>query len=325
MSKPILGLILVALTTLAACSKPPECGEEQVTSLLKQIAAESVQVDERPAAARTSELPKVAIAISTVTKEGYDKDAEKWACRGKVSVQVPAATLSALNSHLQFLEKRANPSPEEKANQALVRAMGLGFAVDEALRLHPLELQLTSVYEARNWRPLTPADFEALVTFTSQWEQGSKDRLIVSAQGLQQLRLYPDAVQAAYLRQDELIRQNVTEVMNALALCKTAVAEAYAVGGSESIRANKWGCEEQAKLPDSVASLSTSANGVISVVAKNVHPDVDNKTLTLAPADNTGTPLTYPPKEPLNPPRWICGGQGTTIPAKFLPAACRPA
>lgn len=86
--------------------------------------------------------------------------------------------------------------------------------------------------------------------------------------------------------------------------------------------ANDWGCESTGSTSKYVKSIQTDANGIVTVKAQGIgDANIDDKDVTLIPADASGASVTYAPGVAIN--RWICGGTGTTVLAKFLPGSCR--
>jgi type IV pilus assembly protein PilA len=120
--------------------------------------------------------------------------------------------------------------------------------------------------------------------------------------------------------QDYTIRSKMSEVILAMAACRTSIAEVYQTGGSPP-GAGNWGCEGVSTRY--VASLATDTNGKVSITVRNINADVNTKVVTMIPmasatlfADTTtdmGAGLWG----------WLCGGAGTTVDKKFLPSSCR--
>lgn len=120
--------------------------------------------------------------------------------------------------------------------------------------------------------------------------------------------------------QDYTIRSKMSEVILAMAGCRTSIAEVYQ-SGSTPPGAGNWGCE--GITTHYVASLATDANGKVSITVQNINSDVNSKVVTMIPmasatlfADTTtdmGAGLWG----------WLCGGAGTTVDKKFLPSSCR--
>ena len=124
--------------------------------------------------------------------------------------------------------------------------------------------------------------------------------------------------------QDYTKRAKVSELILAASACRTTITEVYQSGSQTTVNENQWGCEATTNAPSKyVASVTTNANGAITVTAaaSGIGPGVDGKVLTLVPANSAGAALSYTPGTTIN--RWICGGTGTTIEAKFLPGSCR--
>jgi type IV pilus assembly protein PilA len=120
--------------------------------------------------------------------------------------------------------------------------------------------------------------------------------------------------------QDYMVRSKMSEVILALAGCRTSIAEVYQSGGTAP-GAGNWGCE--GVTTRYVASLATDANGKVSITVRNINVNVDTKVLTMIPmaspvlfadtATDMGAGLYG----------WLCGGAGTTVDKKYLPSSCR--
>jgi type IV pilus assembly protein PilA len=122
--------------------------------------------------------------------------------------------------------------------------------------------------------------------------------------------------------QDYTKRAKMSEVILAASACRTTITEVYQSGSQTTVAANAWGCESTSSTSKYVRSIQTDVNGKVTVEAQGVgDSNIDGKVVTLIPADGTGTALTYTPGVAIN--RWICGGAGTTVLAKFLPGSCR--
>jgi type IV pilus assembly protein PilA len=124
--------------------------------------------------------------------------------------------------------------------------------------------------------------------------------------------------------QDYTKRAKMSEVILAASACRTTVTEVYQTGSQTTVGVNNWGCESTTSTSKYVASITTDANGKVSVTAQNIDKDnIDGKVVTLTPYDATPAPLTYAPGVAIN--RWICGAtsDGTSVVAKYLPGSCR--
>jgi type IV pilus assembly protein PilA len=122
--------------------------------------------------------------------------------------------------------------------------------------------------------------------------------------------------------QDYTKRAKMSEVILAASACRTTITEVYQSGSQTTVAANAWGCESTTSTSKYVKSIQTDVNGIVTVKAQNIDAtNIDDKDVTLIPADANGTALTYTPGIAIN--RWICGGAGTTVLAKYLPGSCR--
>ena len=126
--------------------------------------------------------------------------------------------------------------------------------------------------------------------------------------------------------QDYTKRAKVSEVVLAASSCRTSITESYASGNS--FAGGNWGCEASATggVTKYVTSIETDDDGVITVTAQGVGDSgIDGKKVTLIPfhdataekdvstAGHLGTTIF----------KWVCGGTGTDMTLKFLPASCR--
>ena len=122
--------------------------------------------------------------------------------------------------------------------------------------------------------------------------------------------------------QDYTKRAKMSEVILAASACRTTVTEVYQTGSQTQVAANAWGCESTTSSSKYVTSVVTDANGKITVTAQNIGAGIDGLVVTLFPANSSSVALTYTgTATSIN--RWICGGAGTTIEAKYLPGSCR--
>jgi type IV pilus assembly protein PilA len=122
--------------------------------------------------------------------------------------------------------------------------------------------------------------------------------------------------------QDYTKRAKISELVLAASACRTTITEVYQAGSQSAVSANGWGCETTSASSKYVASVQTDPNGMVTVTAQGIGAGIDGNTLTLMPADATGAAATYTSGgSTIN--RWICGGTGTTIQPRFLPASCR--
>lgn len=123
--------------------------------------------------------------------------------------------------------------------------------------------------------------------------------------------------------QDYTKRAKLSEVILAASACRTTITEVYQSGSQSSVAAGAWGCESTASTSKYVASVATNPDGIVTVTAQGIDAArVDGKVVTLIPANEAGTPLTYSGSS-VSVNRWICGGAGTTISMNYLPGSCR--
>lgn len=116
-------------------------------------------------------------------------------------------------------------------------------------------------------------------------------------------------------------RARMSEAILALATCKNQVTELYQSGGDPP-GAGNWGCEA-ANVSTYVDSITTDDVGVIKASLRGFTDlRIDFHDITLAPLDNTGS---LPVGGGSLVRAWRCGnaGDGTSVPANFLPNSCR--
>ena len=121
--------------------------------------------------------------------------------------------------------------------------------------------------------------------------------------------------------QDYTKRAKMSEVILAASACRTTVTEVYQSGSQSTMTAGNWGCESTSSSSKYVASIATDANGKVTVTSQSIGTGADGD-VTLIPTDSAGTALTYTGTSQTIF-KWICGGTGTTVQAKFLPGSCR--
>ena len=121
--------------------------------------------------------------------------------------------------------------------------------------------------------------------------------------------------------QDYTKRAKLSEVVLAASACRTTITEVYQTATALP-NANSWGCESTTSTSKYVASIATSAAGVVSVTTPAAAFNdtlIDAKVLTLIPSDPAGGALAVGSLVK----SWVCGGAGTTIALKYLPGSCR--
>lgn len=124
--------------------------------------------------------------------------------------------------------------------------------------------------------------------------------------------------------QDYTIRAKNSEVILAASACRTTITEVFQSGSSVPQAANSWGCEASTASSQYVAQIATAATtGIITVTSQGIknmaNGGVGGK-VTLIPYKDAATTA---PTAGDSVYRWVCGGTGTDILAKFLPGSCR--
>ena len=119
---------------------------------------------------------------------------------------------------------------------------------------------------------------------------------------------------------DYTVKAKMSEVVLAASACRTTVTETIQ-SASSLPAANAWGCESATSTSKYVAKVETTAAGLISVTTQGFGDTaIDGKVVTLKPLNGTAAPAAGE-----SVTNWVCGasGDGTTIPAKYLPGSCR--
>lgn len=128
--------------------------------------------------------------------------------------------------------------------------------------------------------------------------------------------------------QDYTVKAKMAEVVLGASQCRTTVSEVYQTGTSAP-GAGNWGCETTTTSTKYVQTVSTDANGVITVtttVAGDLPADARSKTLSLTPRNASGTALTATTSTIGNTQvaEFKCSAGATNpLPTKYLPASCR--
>ena len=120
-------------------------------------------------------------------------------------------------------------------------------------------------------------------------------------------------------------RAKMSEVVLAASSCRTTISEVYQVGAGTAPGANGWGCETTAASTKYVASVTTDANGKVTVTTQNFgDATIDGRTIDLTPVNAANTALTFAVNTPVVVSGWKCGpGASTPVPSKLLPGSCR--
>jgi type IV pilus assembly protein PilA len=114
-------------------------------------------------------------------------------------------------------------------------------------------------------------------------------------------------------------RAKVSELILAASACRTTITEVVQSSTGASLpSANNWGCESASATSQYVASIETSAAGVITVTAQNITGVTGN--ITLTPYQEANTSGTTAPTAGGTIGRWVCSG---SIDQKYRPGSCR--
>ena len=126
--------------------------------------------------------------------------------------------------------------------------------------------------------------------------------------------------------QQYTIKAKVSEVILAASQCRTTISEVYQTATSGP-GAGLWGCESTSATSKYVTSVATTTDGMIKVTTSN---DASLKTaantiLTLTPMASATTAMNVSSNMATQVFGWRCGntGDGTTLPAQYLPGSCR--
>ena len=134
--------------------------------------------------------------------------------------------------------------------------------------------------------------------------------------------------------QDYTRRAKVSEVILAASSCRTTISEVFQTAPALPTQPNSWGCEvlssegatDTAGRTQYVDSITTTAAGVVTVVARNIHADINGRAITLTPCSSATGECTVPTTVGITIPRFVCDSAASNgIPEKYLPGSCRGA
>lgn len=129
--------------------------------------------------------------------------------------------------------------------------------------------------------------------------------------------------------QDYTVRAKMSEVVLAASGCRTSITETVQSAASQLPSANAWGCESSTATSQYVSKVETSATGLITVTSQNVKNKLSSGSyvtggkVTLKPTTGTAYSDLTTTDVGVSISKWICGGTGTDVDAKFLPGSCR--
>ena len=122
---------------------------------------------------------------------------------------------------------------------------------------------------------------------------------------------------------DYSIKAKMSEVILAGSACRTAITE-IAQTATALPAAGAWGCESSTATSQYVASIATSATGVVTITVQGIDTAVDAGAVLMIPyaaaADTAVTAVTAGS----GVFRWVCNSADTDdLPIKYLPGSCR--
>lgn len=126
-------------------------------------------------------------------------------------------------------------------------------------------------------------------------------------------------------------KAKMSEVILAASGCRTAITEVYqSMSSGTAPGVDGWGCEATGSAPSKyVASIHTTADGVVSVVAQNFNDtDIDGKTVELTPysdpAMTSGKEMSVSTDAGKQVAGWKCAAKASdTTLVKYLPGSCK--
>ncbi len=124
--------------------------------------------------------------------------------------------------------------------------------------------------------------------------------------------------------QDYTVRAKVSEVILAASTCRTAITEASQTGFTTAPSNDGFGCESASAASRYVASVSTTAAGVITVVSQNLGA-VATGNVQMTPYSDTAfatasVAADYVAATAKKVSAWKCTG---TLAVRFLPSSCK--
>jgi type IV pilus assembly protein PilA len=119
---------------------------------------------------------------------------------------------------------------------------------------------------------------------------------------------------------DYTIRSKMSEVVLAAGACRVTVTEVY-ISSTTSPGAGAWGCEFNRSRY--VQAVNTDDNGVVTVTAQNIAPDVDGKAVSMYPMIG-GVDAVAATMMGERVTSWRCGPAAVNgVSVNYLPGACR--
>ena len=119
---------------------------------------------------------------------------------------------------------------------------------------------------------------------------------------------------------DYSIKAKMSEVILAGSACRTAISE-IAQTATNLPAAGAWGCESTSATSQYVASIATSATGVVTITVQGIDAAVNGGAVLMTPyAAAADTAITAGS----GVFRWVCNSANVDdLPIKYLPGSCR--
>jgi type IV pilus assembly protein PilA len=121
-------------------------------------------------------------------------------------------------------------------------------------------------------------------------------------------------------------KAKMSEVILAASSCRTSISEVYqTLQTATGPGADGWGCESAAQTSKYVASVSTTADGKVTVTATGFgDTDIDGKAVNLTPYFDTAfaVPMTVATHWGKQVVAWKCSTTDATL-TKYLPGSCK--
>ncbi len=118
---------------------------------------------------------------------------------------------------------------------------------------------------------------------------------------------------------DYTVKAKVSEIVLAASACRTAITETVQTATALPA-ANAWGCEPTGQASKYVASVTTTAAGVVTVTSQGFgDATIDGKTITLTPSSTVAAGGAIAAGGVIM--SWACAAG--TMPAKYLPGSCK--
>ena len=123
---------------------------------------------------------------------------------------------------------------------------------------------------------------------------------------------------------DYTIKAKMAEVVLASSACRTTISEVYQTAAAAPA-AGAWGCESAAATSKYVASVATSALGVVTVTTQGFgDATIDGKTILLSPTNAAGVVIAaFAVGTQVGGFKCEPGAVGVGVPAKYLPGSCK--